>query len=227
VDHFAWSPDGTSAAVYSSKSGQAQILTDLTGKPTVGAPIDLSGMTGSLTALAFDGQRIIAGAASSESGGVYLAGTTPLERIATASSPSAIALAGANLYFADRQSQQIWEIQSYAKTPAAVLFSSDSGISAPAGLQLSADGQRLYAANAGNRKLGIYDVASRTPMQSIDLAFTPTTLDRFGAASVYLLNASGQGPLYVLSDSNAAKIAVFFVPPPNSAGKHKLAYHPI
>ena len=150
-----------------------------------------------------------------------------MQRIAAASSPSAIVLAGANLYFADRQSQQIWEVESYAKTPAAVLFAGDSGISAPTGLQLSADGLRLYAANAGNQKLAIYDVASRSPLQSIELDFTPTGLDRFGAASVYLLNSSGQGPLHVLSDVNTAKIAVYFVPAPNDAGKLKLLFHPI
>jgi hypothetical protein len=228
VDHFAWLADGSAAAVYSSKSGQAQILTNLAQTPAAGAPIDLSGIQGTLAALAFDGQRIIAGAAASDSGGIYLAGTqTALERIAAASSPSAIVLAGANLYFADRQSQQIWEVESYAKTPAAVLFAGDSGISAPVGLQLSADSQRLYAANAGNRKLAIYDVASRSPVQSIDLDFIPTGLDRFGDPSVYLLNSGGQGPLHVLSDVNTAKIAVYFVPAPHAAGKPRLQFHPI
>jgi len=231
VDHFAWTADGTGAAVHSSKSGLAQILINLAQTPAAGAPIDLSGMPGTLAALAFDGQRIIAGAAStnsSDSGGIYLAGTqTALQRIAAAASPSAIVLAGANLYFADRQSQQIWEVEGYAKTPAAVLFASDSGISAPAGLQLSADGQRLYAANAGNRKLAIYDVASRSPVESIDLDFTPTGLDRFGDSFVYLLNSGGQGPVHVLSDANTAKIAVYFVPAPNAGGKHPLEFHPI
>jgi DNA-binding beta-propeller fold protein YncE len=228
VDHFAWAADGTTAAVYSSKSLQAQILTNLAQTPAAGALIDLSGISGTVAALAFDGQRIIAGATSTDSGGIYVAGAqTALERIAPASSPSAIALAGANLYFADHQSQQIWEVESYAKTPAAVLFAADSGISAPVGLQLSADGQRLYAANAGNQKLAIYDVASRSPLQSIDLDFAPTGLDRFGASSVYLLSSSGPGPLHVLSDGNTAKIAVYFVPAPDNAGKPKLLFHPI
>ena len=136
-------------------------------------------------------------------------------------------MAGANLYFADRQSQQIWEVQNYAKTPAAVVFTAGSGISAPAGLQLSSDGQRLYVANAGNQKLAIYDVASRSPLTSIDLDFTPTGLDRFGSASVYLLDSAGQGPLHVLSDTNTAKISVYFVPAPNQPGKSKLQFHPI
>jgi sugar lactone lactonase YvrE len=177
-----------------------------------------------VTALAFDGQRIIVGVSG---GGVYLASPpTAAQRIAAASSPSAIALAGANLYFADNQSQQIWQVQAYAGTPAAVLFANDSGISSPAGLQVSADGQRLYVANAGNRKLAVYDIALRSALESLDLNFTPTRLDRFGDTSVFLLNGSGAGPLYVLSDGNPAKIAVYFVPGAPSNHPRKLRPRP-
>jgi DNA-binding beta-propeller fold protein YncE len=100
------------------------------------------------------------------------------------------------------------------------LFANDSGISSPAGLQVSADGLRLYVANAGNRKLAVYDIASRSPVQSLDLAFTPTRLDRFGDSSVFLMNGSGQGPLYVVRDGGAGKAAVYFVPAP--ARRHPL-----
>ena len=215
VDRFAWAGDGSAAAVYASKNGQAQILSHLAQTPAAGAAIDLSAVPGQLTALAFDGQSIILGV-SGDSGGVFLAvsGGAP-QRIAAASTPSAIVLAGADLYFTDQQSQQIWQIQSYGGKPATVLFASDSGISSPAGLQISADGQRLYVANAGSRKLSVYDVATRSLLESLDLNFTPSRLDRFGDPSVFLLNDSGQGPLYVLSDGNPAKISVYFVPAPS------------
>jgi hypothetical protein len=221
ADRFAWAADGSAAAVYASGNGQAQIITGFPNSPAGGAPIDLSSLPGKVTALAFDGQRLIVGV-SGESGGLYLAGTAaPPQRIAPSSSPSAIALAGGSLYFADDQSQQIWQVQSYATTPAAVLFTNDSGINAPAGLQVSADGQRLLVANAGNRKLAVYDTVSRSAVQNVDLAFTPTRLDRFGDASVFLLNGSGQGPLYVVRDGGAGKAAVFFVPAPVRRGPLK------
>jgi len=211
ADHFAWS-GGSAAAVYASSSGQAQILTNLAQSPSAGAPVSLAGLPGPVTALAFDGQRMILGV-SGDSGGIYLAGqTAAAQRIAAATDPSAIVAAGADLYFADRQAQQIWQVESYAGAPAAVLFANDSGISSPAGMQLSADGQRLYVANAGNRKLEIYNIATRSAAQSLDLSFTPTRLDGFGDTSVFLLNSSGPGPFYVLSDGNPAKIAVYFVP---------------
>ena len=218
ADRFAWaaSDDAASAAaIYCSRTGQAQILTSLAPSPAAAAPIDLSGLPGQVTVLAFDGLRLIVGVASSDSGGIYLAGaSSAIQRIAPAASPSAIVVAGSSLYFADNQSQQIFQVQNYAATPAAVLFANDSGINSPAGLQVSVDGKRLYVANAGSRTLAVYDIPSRAPVQNLDLNFTPTRLDRFGDASVFLLNGSGQGPLYVARDGGAGKAAVFFVPSP-------------
>ena len=173
-------------------AGQGQILTGLAQSPAAGASIDLSGLPGQVNALAFDGQNLILGVASGEAGGIYLASASAgVQRIAPGASPSAIALAGSSLYFADNQSQQVFQVQNYAGTPGAVVFASDSGISSPDGLQVSADGQRLFVANAASRKLDVYDIASRAPVQSLDLAFTPTGVERFGDASVFLLNGSG------------------------------------
>jgi hypothetical protein len=227
-NHFAWEPNGSGAAVYSSGAAQGQILTGLATSPAAAAPIDLSGLPGPVTALAFDGQRLILGVASAGAGGIYLAGASAgIQRIASAASPSAIALAGSSLYFADNQSQQIFQVQSYAGTPAALVFANDSGISSPVGLQVSADGQRLFVANAGNRKLAVYDIASRSPLQSLDLAFTPTRLDLFGDSAVFLMNGNGAGPLYVVRDGGAGKAAVFFVPSPGKPRTFRAPIRPI
>src|ERR1019366_1690256 len=94
VDHFAWAPinnannAGSAAVVYSSRTGQAQILTSLAHSPVAAAPIDLSGLPGQVTALAFDGQRLIVGVASNDYGGIYLASAASgIQRIAPAASP--------------------------------------------------------------------------------------------------------------------------------------------
>jgi hypothetical protein len=215
-DQFAWAASGTAAAVYSSRPSQGQMLTGLGQSPVAAAPIDLSSLPGQVTALAFDGQRLIVAVVSAGASGIYLAGpSSGIQRIAPAVGPSAIALAGASLFFSDSQSQQIFQVQDYAGTPGVVVFANDSGISSPAGLQVSADGQRLFVANSGSRKLAVYDIPSRAPVESLDLAFTPTRLDRFGDSSVFLLNGSGEGPLYVVRDGGAGKAAtVYFVPSP-------------
>jgi DNA-binding beta-propeller fold protein YncE len=226
ADHFAWGPGATAAAIYSSKSAQAQIVSNLLETPSAGAPIDLSGLSGQVAALAFDGQQIILAVGSGGSGSIYtVTAQSGPQRIASAASPSAIVLAGADLYFADQQTGQIWQVQSYARQPVPVLFAADASISSPVGLQLSVDNSRLYVANAGSRALSIYDVAARSQIESIALNFAPTRVDRFGNASVFLLNNAGQGqtPLYVFSDANAAKLAIYFVPSPGDANSH----HPI
>ena len=57
-------PDSTGAAIYSSTTRQAQILTHTAAGFSAGIPIDLSGIAGSVSAMAFDGQRIIVAATS-------------------------------------------------------------------------------------------------------------------------------------------------------------------
>jgi len=209
---FAWSADASAAAIYSSASGQAQVISGLPKSPAPGAAIDLSTLPGPVTSLACEGQHVIAGV-SGDSGGLFLASAqTAPQRIASSADPSAIVLAGSNLFFADSQSEQITQVESYAGTPAAVLFANDSSINAPAGLQVSSDGARLFAVNAGNRKLVVYEIASRLVLQSIGLSFAPTRLDRFGSPSVFLLNDTGNGPLYVVRDGGAGNAAVYFVP---------------
>jgi DNA-binding beta-propeller fold protein YncE len=108
-----------------------------------------------------------------------------------------------------------------------MVFANDSSIDSPVGLQVSADGQRLYAANARSQKLVVYDVASRAPIQSLDLQFTPTRLDLFGDPSVFLMNGNGQGPLYVVRDGGPAKAAVFFVPAPAKHAPLKAPIRPM
>jgi hypothetical protein len=225
---FAWAPSSTAAVVYSSAAKQAQVFGDLTVAAPAGISIDLSSLAGTVAALAYDGQRLTVAVSSPNGGGIYV--MTPQsapQLLAAAVSPAGIALAGADLYFADSQTQQIWQVRNYATQPAPALFAADPGVSSPVALQISAGGTLLYVANAGNRTLGVYDLASRSPIESLSLNFTPTTLDRFGNASVFLLNSGSPetGPSYVLADQ-LGKRAVYFIagtggarrpPPPSKA----------
>jgi len=228
-DYFAWSPSGTAAVLYSAATKQAQIISGLGTKPSVGSPIDLTSLSGQVTAIAFDGQQVLLAVSAAASGGIYLVTAQGGPRLLlSAAGPASILLAGADLYFADNQSQQIWKVGSYATEAVPAVFANDSSISSPAALQLSADGTRLYVANAGSRTVGVYDVATHAPEQSITLNFTPTRLDRFGSNSVFLLNSAGQtgAPLYVLSDQ-LNKRAVYFVPGTGMTGRpHPAPYKP-
>jgi len=225
ADFFAWGP-ANSVAVYSSATRQVQLFNLLAAAPAA-APIDLSSLAGRITAMAFDGQHIVLAVASPAAGGIYaMTAQSGPQLVASAMNPPGVVLAGSDLYFADNQAQQIWQVHNYATHPAPAVFAADINVSSPAALQLSSDGARLYVANAGSRTLGIYDVAARSRLQSVSLNFTPTALDRFGDASVFLLNTGSRenAPVYVLSD-RLDRPAVYFVPGPAVKGRPRPYNH--
>lgn len=223
ADIVAWAPDSGSAAIYSLSSAQLQILSGLQQTPAVGTPIGLDTLSGRVAALAFDGQRVIIALAGGDLSGIYsLSAQSAPQRIASAVEPSAVALAAGDLYFTDNRSRQIWQVHNYASQPAASLFATSDSISSAVGLQLSADGTRLYVADAGSHLLNVYDVASRSVSESIALTCAPTRLERFGNAAVFVLNAPVRSsrsiqPLYVVADG-PQKRSVYFVPAPDDAG---------
>ena len=218
VDRFAWSTDASAAVVYASNSHQAQVVRNAAAGPAM----DLSGLPGSLMALAYDGQRIIVGM----KGGVFSDdGQGSLRQIAEAGRPSAIALSGPDLYFADAEAHQIRRVQRYATRPVSDRFAQESTERMPVGLQLSSDGLRLLAAYAGSRELVVYDVASRSTLRSLALDCDPAGLERFGNASVFLLNGGNAGPLYVFHDRGGEDSAVYFVPaPPVEKWRHDVRF---
>jgi hypothetical protein len=217
VDRIAWSLDGSGAAVYSSASGRAQFLRTLGQAPAAGDVQDLAGLPGTVSALAVDaaGQRLLVGVAAEEGGGVYLvASGEGARRIAEAARPSSLVLArgGSDLFFADRERSQIWEVRNFA-TEAAVMLFADS-LPEPVAVQLSADHRRLLAAGAESRALAVFDIETRAAVAQIALDFTPTALEPFGEKSLWRLNAAGQegDPLYVLADTAGQDPSVYFVP---------------
>jgi hypothetical protein len=216
----AWTADARAAAVYAAQRAQIQIVTGVSQAPSAGVAIDVSGLPGRISALAFDGLKVLIAVASADAGGIYAvsAGAVP-QRLASSPNPSAMVVVGPDVYFADGQTQQIWQVQSYAAQPAAVLFNADSSVlSTPVGMEISPDGKRLYIADSGTRKLAVYDTGTRALVRSLDLSFTPTMLNRLDRSAL-VLDTAGQddGPLHVLSDGGSDEAAVYFVPIPHQA----------
>ncbi|MFN7992517.1 MAG: WD40 repeat domain-containing protein [Bryobacteraceae bacterium] len=224
VDRAAWAPDGRSALVYATCGGYAQILSGLPAKPEVNGSIDLSTLSAPLEALIFDGRYVIA---APKTGGIYLAAQHgSIRQIAASDAPALVALTGSDLYFTNAKSQTIWRVSDYAGVASGQVFAEDHTMSLPTAIAASADGERLYVADAGNRSLVIYDAASHTVVERLGLDFTPSRLDRFGNANAFLMNTSGTGPLYVFSEIPSGKPGVYFVPPVDSR-THKLHLHPM
>ncbi len=196
ADRFAWSPDGSIAAVYASASRQAQIIRD----GAAGKPVDLSGL-GEVVALAVSRSgKLIAGVAG-ENGGVYMDGAL----LARAANPAAITISGQDLYFADKDRGQVWQVAGFEQDGTALLFA--EGIEGAAGVQVY--GSRAFV--AGAKGIEVFDLAARTPLSHIDVDAAPTQLAPFGERALWLLNAPGEGqPAYVLSAADVP--AVYFVP---------------
>jgi DNA-binding beta-propeller fold protein YncE len=207
---FAWGSDGLNAAIYSADSNQAQVLRNLDGTPTIEDPIDLSLLNGPVTALAFDGKRLLIGA-----GGVYLAdGQSAPKLLAQVANPVALSLDSAkgDLYIADQANNQIWMVRGYAGDATPMLFADErSGVSSPVGTRVSADGLRLLIANSGSKGIDAVDLSTRATVGHIDLDFAPARMEALGSGSLSLLNfGTADSPLYVLD--SGGDLAVYFVP---------------
>lgn len=220
ISRFSWARDGASAAVYAAGSRRAQILhnldpRDLSNSPAADDPIDLSSLEGTISAFTFDGKRLLLGAASPDSGGgVYATGGESAPRLlARAANPVALSVDAAkgDLYFADRDNNQIWMIRDYAGDATPMLFADErAGVSAPVGLRVAA-GRRLLITNSGSRGIDALDMETRASLAHVDLEFAPHRMEPLGAGSLSLLNFGGpDGPLYLLDDR--ADLAVYFVP---------------
>jgi hypothetical protein len=211
VDRIAWSQDGLGAAVYSAGSRQAQILRSLNGSqmPGVESGLDLSSAEGAVSALLFDGKRLLAAA-----GGVYVSDQSGLKLLMQTGNPVALALGTGNrdLFVADRDSNQIWMIRDYAGDATPMLFSDErAGLSAPVGLRVAGNGRYLLIANSGNRSVDAVEIATRSGLKHIDLNFEPSRMDGVGLGALALLNSGGGGePLYLIDSGE--DLAVYFVP---------------
>ncbi len=206
ISRFAWSPDGESAAVYSADSRQAQIIRNLPS-PVLEDPIDLAGVEGAVSALVFDGKRLLIGGAS-----VYVADPSGLRRLIAEIEPGVMTLGGGDVYIADQKRNQIWLLHDYAGAATPMLFADErSGISTPTGIRISANGRHLLVANAGSRSVDALDIATRGAIKHIELEFAPGRMEAIGTGRLSLLNFGGEGePLYVLDSGD--DLAVYFVP---------------
>ncbi|HYM13565.1 MAG TPA: hypothetical protein VEU62_22685 [Bryobacterales bacterium] len=226
ADRLALNADNTAAALYSPAGGQAQIIKGLPDNPSIGALVDLSAVSGKLTALALDrgASNLLVTAAGSAQGALYLWSAAadpgaPLRTLGTFGSPSALALlhGDQDAVVADAGSNQLLLIRNFAgSADVFALAGPNDGISNPVGLQAAADGARLFIADAGTPSLDVWNFAAQAMETGIPLDAVPSKLTRVQGQSTFLLNEVGSDPLLLL-DAAAGSPAVYFVP----AGKEQ------
>jgi DNA-binding beta-propeller fold protein YncE len=207
--------DGSVAALYDGEARQIQLLRGLPSTPTVEPALDLSSLSGKITAIAIDrtGSNVLI-AVSADGGALYVASAgQPIRPVASFESPSALALAhdDHDVIVADAASNQLTLIRNFAGTPEpAWLAGARDGVSNPVGLAVSSDNRTLYVANAATRTLDVWNLEAQSVVTSLALDAEPTRLTSFQSSSMFVLNDVGDHPLLLLE--TAVNPAVYFVP---------------
>ncbi len=231
-DQVAWSADSRTAAVYSAATQRLLIVRHLDRAPAADNPLDLTMLPGALTTLAIgnDAARLIAGVTDQTSGGLYLLGDggRPILLLAPARNPTAAVFdsTGQNLFAVDRAARRIWQISNAATTLDASIFAEGRDkVPDPVGIALAQGGHLLAVANGQggpqpfrqrhppveHPTVSLFDIPSRSILQTLDLDVAPATLSPL-ASDIFLLNTRTVpgGPLFILQAQPPA--AVYFVP---------------
>jgi hypothetical protein len=192
VDRVFLNAAGSAAVLLASDARQLQVLRGLPGVPTIESPLDLSSISGTITALAIDRSASnILIAASDDHGALYLVSTDSQawpRRIANFGSPTALALLNddRDVIVADTAVSELTLLRNFATTPEAVLFAGErAGISGPVGLRMASDNLHLYIANRSSRTLDKWNLDT-IGRSSFSLDTDPTRLTRSRLFDVFV-----------------------------------------
>lgn len=220
ADRIVLNAANSAAAIYVTESRQLQIVRGLPQNPAASPLVDLSSVSGKITALALDrsGSNLLIGASEAGQGGLYVAsvaaGSEPRARlVSNFANPAAIVLLNRDqdALVTDAALNQLFLIRNFAAS--ADIFSlagEREGISNPVGLQTSADDRKVFIANQGTRSLDVWDLAAQSIGTRMALDAAPTRLVPLQASSTFLLNDVGDSPLLLLDTVETP--AVYFVP---------------
>jgi hypothetical protein len=211
----AWSGDGSVAILYSHSASWIQTVDGLPKAPRVHAPVNLSILGGSLSAVGTDkAGKQTAVAMTGSAGGVYL-NTAGQQFIPLAKMTNPMALAfsddGAMLYVLESGAHQVEAIRiSDWSTQVLPL----NGLHDPFAIEPGHDSSGrsvLYVASRSDRTLAIYSLPAQKMTEKIRLFFQPAKLEDFGRDSFVLApRLAASDPLWLLT--TVPHPAVYFVP---------------
>jgi hypothetical protein len=163
-----------------------------------------AGVAGQIAAAAVDGARLVAAVISDSASGIYLFESgAEAKLLARADRPVSVAVAGADVVFADRARNEVWLLRDYRNGTEPRLV---ANVDDPVGVA-AAGGAVIYASAASRKVVAVK--ASGEPVFELALDFEPTGVERFGNSG-WLLNPGTSGPLQVLVGGREP--AVYFVP---------------
>jgi len=212
VDRVAWSRDGSFAVLYSSSGGRMQRVHLADGQVSVDGAVDLTPW-GALTDLAIDpsGRQIAFGITGA---GIYMMdGPQSPSLLVSMTRPAATAFSDSGrLYAVDADSRRIIEFGPDS-SPAefAIANAVDGTEFEPLGLAISGTGTHLLLTDRGTRTVSVYEIATRTLANTLQLDLAPTQMQRLSTGATFLLSRPGGKDWMLVLDATDIP-HVYFVP---------------
>ncbi len=206
-----WAAGGSLAILYSA--GWFQTITGFPKAPAAAAPVEVSSLGGSLTAVASDAPgKQIAVAVSGDQAGVYQFSGGQFTRLASLARPVSLSFSsdGQTLYALDTATSQITAITISSH---AIQTLPLPGLTNPLAIQSfqAQNGPELYVVAASDRLLRILDVSTGQAIADVALLFQPTGIAPFGSNSFVLAcRSQAAKPLWLFSST--PEPAAYFVP---------------
>lgn len=188
-DRIAFSNSGSFAVLYSAAEQRLQVVSGLPSQAAAMRTLDPAGLGNvpvSALAVSDDGQSVLIGQSDGTSGSVSLfAADQPANRIAAAGDPSALKFLpdSQDALLADRGLKQVLIITGGQPR---LIAGEAQGVTSPADVEISADRQRVWIADANG--LMVVQIDSGT-VATESCPYPPASLSRLAAKSVFLITA--------------------------------------
>ncbi len=212
IDRIALSPAGTFALVVSSASRRAQIFEGFPASPRLLRDLDLSGMSGRLSALAIDdagASPLFAVTSDSTRVYAYRASSAPAVVYSANLISGMDFLRNTNdVLLADPAENRVIRVRDIAGSPSAtVVAGMDSGVTGPLAVAGSTDGTRAFILNRDGTFLSV--PLSGGPLSATSCSCVATQMQRVRGVDTFLLTSSTRSPLAVLNSSGDSAQVVF------------------
>jgi len=214
---LAVSENGAAAAFYDADNKALSVVTGITSPSMAANSVSLDALPGAITSLAVSDDGALLLSASVADGGeslLWIGQDGSMRQLASLQASASIVLwnKGANALVVDRAANQIWKIQDPGNNAALTLLASGAdGVTSPTGAALTADGKRLWIANAGARNVLGIDTATRETV-ALNCAFDLTAVAPMADGQSFRLNELDNGPLWILDSAPGTDPRVVFVP---------------
>ena len=217
---LSFSRDGNSAVAYDAQSQLLIVWRGINAGTAGYWEQQLDWVQGSVTSLAVteDGGKVLLANETGNAATLYLLtenGAPQAHQTAGAISAISFFPGGTKALFADRTANELWFAQSLTAAFNWVPLSALRGkVSDPVGVDVTQDGRKIVAANAGTGTVLIYDLLD-SQVETIQCSQKPETLTRLIGPDIFLLNAAGESPIWLLKVEPGSS-TTFFVPASHS-----------